>query len=76
MKVRTHITISESLLKEIDELNDHARNRSIFIEEAINAYLALKRRMSRDQRDLELINRSARELKQEAEDVLSYQVDI
>jgi metal-responsive CopG/Arc/MetJ family transcriptional regulator len=76
MKVRTHITISESLLKEIDELNNHARNRSIFIEEAINAYLALKRRMSRDQRDLELINRSARELKQEAEDVLSYQVDI
>jgi metal-responsive CopG/Arc/MetJ family transcriptional regulator len=76
MKVRTQITISESLLKEIDELNDHARNRSIFIEEAINAYLALKRRMSRDQRDLELINRSARELKQEAEDVLSYQVDI
>lgn len=76
MKVRTHITISENLLKEIDELNDHARNRSIFIEEAIEAYLALKRRMNRDQRDLELINRSARELKQEAEDVLSYQVDI
>jgi metal-responsive CopG/Arc/MetJ family transcriptional regulator len=76
MKVRTHITISKNLLKEIDELNDHARNRSIFIEEAIEAYLALKRRMNRDQRDLELINRSARELKQEAEDVLSYQVDI
>jgi metal-responsive CopG/Arc/MetJ family transcriptional regulator len=76
MKVRTHITLSESLLKEIDELNDHARNRSIFIEEAIKAYLAQKRRMIRDQRDLELLNRSARELNQEAEDVLSYQVDI
>jgi len=76
MKVRTHITISKNLLKEIDELNDHARNRSIFIEEAVEAYLALKRRRNRDQRDLELINRSARELKQDAEDVLSYQVDI
>jgi metal-responsive CopG/Arc/MetJ family transcriptional regulator len=76
MRVRTHITLSESLLKEIDELNDHARNRSIFIEEAIKAYLALKKRMIRDQRDLELLNRSARELNQEAEDVLSYQVDI
>ena len=76
MKVRTHITLPESLLKEIDELNDHARNRSMFIEEAIKAYVALRRRMIRDQRDLELLNRSARELNREAEDVLSYQVDI
>ncbi|MCP5047742.1 MAG: hypothetical protein GY940_11270 [bacterium] len=63
-------------MKEIDELNDYARNRSLFIEEAIRSYLALKRRMIRDQRDLELINRSAKELKQDAEDVLSYQVDL
>jgi len=76
MKVRTYLNLSESLLKEIDELNDHAKTRAIFIEEAIKAYLAMKRRIIRDQRDLELINRSARELKQEAEDVLSYQVDI
>ena len=76
MKVRTYLTLSESLLKEIDELNDHAKNRAIFIEEAIKAYLALKKRKIRDQRDLELINQSARELKLEAEDVLSYQVDI
>ena len=76
MKVKTHITISDNLLKEIDELNDHARNRSIFIEEAIKAYLALKRRLTRDQRDLELINRSAPELNRETEDVLSYQVEI
>ena len=76
MKVRTYLNLSESLLKEIDELNDHAKNRAMFIEEAIKAYVALKRRIIRDKRDLELINRSARELKQEAEDVLSYQVDI
>ena len=76
MKVKTHITISDNLLKEIDELNDHARNRSILIEEAIKAYLALKRRLTRDQRDLELINRSAPELNRETEDVLSYQVEI
>jgi metal-responsive CopG/Arc/MetJ family transcriptional regulator len=76
MKVRTYLTLSKSLIEEIDELNDHAKNRAMFIEEAINAYVALKRRIIRDKRDLELINRSARELKQEAEDVLSYQVDI
>jgi metal-responsive CopG/Arc/MetJ family transcriptional regulator len=76
MKVRTYLTLSESMLKEIDELNDHAGNRAMFIEEAIKSYLALKRRIIRDQRDLVLINQSAGELKQEAEDVLSYQVDI
>ncbi len=76
MKVRTYLALSKNLLDEIDELNDHAKNRTMFIEEAIKAYLALRRRIIRDKRDLELINRSARELKQEAEDVLSYQVDI
>ncbi len=76
MKVRTYLALSKNLLDEIDELNDHAKNRTMFIEEAIKAYLALRRRIIRDKRDLELINRSARELKHEAEDVLSYQVDI
>lgn len=76
MKVRTSITLSENLLKEIDEMVDDSGNRSIFIEEAIRDYIDRCKRMMRDRTDLELINNSADDLNKEAQDILSYQVDI
>jgi metal-responsive CopG/Arc/MetJ family transcriptional regulator len=79
MKVRTSITLSESILKEIDKMledSDHSDNRSNLIEEALREFIQRNRRKTRDRTDLELINNSADELNKEAEDTLSYQVDI
>jgi metal-responsive CopG/Arc/MetJ family transcriptional regulator len=79
MKVRTSITLSEGILQEIDEMidnSDHTDNRSSLIEEALREYIQRNRRQTRDRTDLELINNSADELNKEAEDALSYQVNI
>ena len=78
MNVKTSITVSESLLKEIDEVLDYPVNRSDFIEEAIKEYIERKKRSikNRDRTDLERINHYADDLNKEAEDTLSYQVDI
>lgn len=79
MKVRTSITLSQGILKEIDEMidkSDHTDNRSSLIEEALREYIQRNRRQTRDRTDLELINNSAGELNKEAEDTLSSQVNI
>lgn len=76
MKVKTSITISDYLIKEIDEVTKDSHNRSGFIEEAIIAYIDKRRKKSRDKKDLEIINNSEKKLNAEAEDVLSCQVKI
>jgi metal-responsive CopG/Arc/MetJ family transcriptional regulator len=74
MKVKTSITISRNVLKEIDLIISKSGNRSLFIEEAVKNYLMHKKRAVRNKNDLEIINRSANELNKEAGDILSYQV--
>jgi metal-responsive CopG/Arc/MetJ family transcriptional regulator len=76
MKVKTSITLSKGLLKEIDLIISKSGNRSLFIEEAIKNYLIHKKRNLRNKNDLDIINRSADELNKEADDILSYQVHI
>ena len=76
MKVKTSITLSKNLLKEIDLIISKSGNRSLFIEEANKNYLMQKKRNLRNKNDLDIINRSADELNKEAEDILSYQVNI
>lgn len=76
MKVKTSIALSDTLLKEIDEMVEYSHNRSTLIEEAIRDYIERNKKPSKNQRDLELINNSADELNQEAVEVLSYQVGI
>ena len=75
MRVRTSITLPDSMLKEMDEFNDYPKDRSLFIERAIKAYLAMKKRINRDRLDLERIDAAAEQLNYEAEDALLYQVD-
>jgi metal-responsive CopG/Arc/MetJ family transcriptional regulator len=75
-KVKTSITLSEDLLKTIDQLSTHYKNRSDFIEAAVRAFVAQIMRDAQNTRDLELINRHAGRLNQEAEDVLTYQADL
>lgn len=75
MKVKTSITLSDYILKEIDNILGKTGNRSVFIENALAYYLELKRREKRNKKDLELINNNYTLLNQEAEDVLEYQVN-
>ena len=74
MKVKTSVTLSEEILKAIDEQAGTQKNRSEFIEKALRVYIAQAIRAKQDARDLEIINRQADRLNEEAQDVLSYQV--
>lgn len=74
MKVKTSITISDYIIKEIDSISKDKKNRSRFIEEAVVEYINKKKKTKRDKRDLDLINKSEKELNAEAENVLEYQV--
>jgi len=76
MKVKTSITLSEDLLKAIDEYTGEYKNRSEFIEGAVRAFIIQLIRRQQDARDLEIINQRADYLNQEAGDVLTYQVDL
>jgi len=76
MKVKTSITLSEDLIREIDELSSRYGNRSALIEKAIRDFLTAEAKRSRDLQDMEILNRRADALNKEAEDVLSYQVDV
>ena len=75
MKVRTSITLSESIIDRIDALPGN-RSRSQLIQEALTDFLARLEREDRDRRDLEILNREAESFNLEAEDVLGYQVDV
>ena len=74
MKIKTSITLAEDLLKIIDEQSGPHKNRSDFIEKAVRAYVAQVTRDRQNARDLDIMNRQADRLNQEAEDVLTYQV--
>jgi len=76
MKVKTSITLSEDLLKAIDEYSGEYKNRSEFIEKAIQSFIRQLIRRQQDAKDLEIINQRADYLNREAADVLTYQVDV
>jgi metal-responsive CopG/Arc/MetJ family transcriptional regulator len=74
MKVKTSITLSEDLLDAIDKRSGQFKNRSDFIETAMRVYIEQIIREEQNARDLDIINRQADRLNQEAIDVLAYQV--
>lgn len=76
MKVKTSITLSEELIKSIDELFGVQKNRSEFIEKAVKDFIERDVQRKRDSEDLDILNRKADKLNKEAEDVLSYQMDL
>ena len=76
MKIKTSITLSDDILKAIDQEIGETENRSSFIEKGMRFYLEKKAKEIRDARDLEIINRCSDRLNTEAEDVLTYQVDL
>jgi metal-responsive CopG/Arc/MetJ family transcriptional regulator len=76
MRVKTSITLSDTLLADIDRHTGKDANRSEFIEVAVRAYIAALVRRQLDRRDLAIINRRAARLNREAKDVLDYQAPL
>lgn len=77
MKIKTSITLSEELLEAVDKrTKQHKKTRSDFIERAVWAFIAQLIRNEQNARDLEILNRRADFLNQEASDVLEYQVPL
>jgi metal-responsive CopG/Arc/MetJ family transcriptional regulator len=72
MKVKASITVSDEVLREIDELAKSS-SRSEVIEEALREFLAARARSARDARDVEIVNRHADAYNLETADLLSYQ---
>lgn len=73
MKVKTSITLSDEVLRLVDQHQPQFRSRSEFLERAARVYLAQLARTAAEKRDIEIINRRADHLNAEAEDVLAYQ---
>ena len=76
MKVKTSITLSDSVLTAIDRKMGDFKSRSDFLEFAAKSYLAQLARTEKDNRDLEIINRRADAINREAEDILDFQVSL
>ena len=76
MKRKTSITLSEDVIEVIDRMTPAGGSRSETIERLLRDRFARDARETRDLKDLEAINRNAEQLNEEAEDVLTYQVDL
>lgn len=77
MKVETTISLAPELLQELDRIlaNNGYGSLSDLIEEALRNFLSQGEQPARSSDDLELINRNADRLNEEAQDVLTYQVE-
>ncbi len=73
MRVTTSVSVDKGLLETIDKLSDKG-DRSSFIEAALRVYIVQFVRRKQNAKDLEIINRRADDLNEEALDVLDYQV--
>jgi hypothetical protein len=75
MKVKTSITLSPSTIEAIDELAGEDTSRWRVVEQAVLEFVERRRRQLREARDLDILNRSAKRLNRETEDVLAFQVE-
>lgn len=76
MKIKTSVTLSDTLLADIDRHAGKDANRSEFIENAVRSYILALVRKQENLRDLRIINRRAARLNREARDVLGYQIPL
>ncbi|MDZ7289690.1 MAG: ribbon-helix-helix domain-containing protein [candidate division KSB1 bacterium] len=78
MKIETTISLEPELLQALEHIlsADGYSSLSELIEEVLRRFLANERRKTYDIHELEAINRNADRLNQEAEDVLTYQMEL
>ena len=72
LKAKASVTLSGNLLRVIDTLAG-AEQRSAWIERAVRAYAKRELKGRRRDRELELLNRHAKELNAEGNDSAAYQ---
>ena len=76
MKMKTSVTLPEDLLEDLNRLGDEFKNRSEVVEQALRLLLKQRTQKLREEKDLKILNQRADDLNEEAEDVLSYQVEL
>ncbi|MCP4590004.1 MAG: hypothetical protein GY842_04620 [bacterium] len=76
MKVETTIALPMELLRVVDACSADFGGRSRFIEAALRAFVGGPSEAEVEARDLEIINRHADELNEEAADALELQVPL
>jgi metal-responsive CopG/Arc/MetJ family transcriptional regulator len=74
MRVKTSITLDESVLRAVDKVAGKS-SRSRVIEEALLRFLKERARAARDARDRDLLDRHAKRLNAEMSDILQFQVE-
>lgn len=75
-KRKTSVSLSLEVLRTIDRLGGKGGNRSAVIEKAVLAFWNAEQRRKRVAEDRRILDENADRLNEEAEDVLSYQVDL
>jgi hypothetical protein len=73
MKVEASFSLSPDLLDALTKRASSSEERSALIEKAVWAFLNRTSSRQRAECDLEILNRNADRLNEEAEDVLAYQ---
>jgi len=73
MKVKTSLTLSEDLLKELDRIAEPQVSRSSFIESILRNFLEQRAQRRRLGREVAAINQHAAKLNAEMSDALSFQ---
>jgi len=73
MKIETSISLSEDILDVIDKLSEKYQNRSEWIEMALRSFIA-QITHEKNVPDIDIINKNATRLNEEALDVLTYQL--
>jgi len=73
MKCKTSVTLSATLIEELDHRLGPKGNRSRAMEQALREYLDRWARRDREATDLRILNEQATRLNEEARDSLEYQ---
>lgn len=73
MKMKTSITLSEDILRNLARHAGSGASRSAYIERVLRRHFRSKERAAVQERDIERINATVDQLNAEAEDVLEYQ---
>jgi len=78
MKIKTTIALEHELLQKLNTILETEGNGSLsdLIDDLLRGFLAKQRQTAHDAADLEVINQNAERLNQEAEDVLTYQMEL
>jgi metal-responsive CopG/Arc/MetJ family transcriptional regulator len=74
--MKNTITIPDELVNAIDQIVGHKNNIEQLIELLLRKYIEEERRKRQDLQDLQILNENSEYLNSEAEDVLTYQVNL